>query len=385
MPRRRFALGRPWLWAALCAAAGFLWQAATVTSNYGGNWTALFCTGSTIPVPATLASEHVYVFPDSPGYDGQLYHYVAHDPLYRGQTGHAIPDPETRYRRILFPALAWALAAGRQAWIDWSYILLNLLFLAAGAWWLARYLEREKRPAAWSLLYLLAPATLISLDRLTIDLTLVSLTLGFVLYSAQRSDAKLYTVLVAAGLCRETGLLLTAAISIEEWLAGRRRRAIWFATAAAPALLWNVYVHFLVPPASPYEIVPGTGIVDTLLHPAAYRLVGAAKAAVLALDYAAWAGILLSMALAFRNLRRPELGPMRFAAPLWAVTALLMPRSVWADAYAAGRVFTPLLAFSALAAAHGGSRLGFLPLALAAPRVWVQLGPQALGILRAHS
>jgi len=86
-----------------------------------------------------------------------------------------------------------------------------------------------------------------------------------------------------------------------------------------------------------------------------------------------------------RNVRRPDLGPMRFAAALWALTALLMPRSVWVDAYAAGRVFMPLLVFSSLAAARGGSILGFAPLALAAPRIWAQIAPQALGILRTLS
>jgi len=62
------------------------------TSNYAGNWIALFGTGSASPPPRALAGEHIYVFPNNTGYDGQFYRYVAHDPLYCGEIGHAIPD-----------------------------------------------------------------------------------------------------------------------------------------------------------------------------------------------------------------------------------------------------------------------------------------------------
>ena len=69
--------------ALLCVAIGFAWQALTVHYNRGGNWTALFLSGSQFPVPPALSSENVYVFPDSGGYDGQMYHNVAHDPMLR--------------------------------------------------------------------------------------------------------------------------------------------------------------------------------------------------------------------------------------------------------------------------------------------------------------
>lgn len=50
--------------------------------SLGGNWTALFCTGSEFkPVPAPLRSDNIYIFQGTFGYDGQEYHYIAHDPF----------------------------------------------------------------------------------------------------------------------------------------------------------------------------------------------------------------------------------------------------------------------------------------------------------------
>ena len=37
--------------------------ACWVGFNYGGNWTALFCTGEKVPVPPQLEAEGIYLFP----------------------------------------------------------------------------------------------------------------------------------------------------------------------------------------------------------------------------------------------------------------------------------------------------------------------------------
>src|SRR5579863_5194379 len=66
----------------VCAALVFCWQWLTVHSNYQGSWTALFCTGAELHQPPELAGEHIYLFADSQGYDGQMYHFVAHDPFF---------------------------------------------------------------------------------------------------------------------------------------------------------------------------------------------------------------------------------------------------------------------------------------------------------------
>src|ERR1035441_1496801 len=179
---------RAWVPALIGTLLGLSWQLLTVHYNYGGNLTALFGTASPAPTPPSLAGEHIYVFPNSGGYDGQSYHYVAHDPLCRSDIGRAVPDPKIRYRRILLPGMAYLVALGRERWIDVSYIVCNLVFLFLGSWWLARLLIRLRIHPWFAALYVLVPASLISLDRLVGDLALTALCLGFAVFASRSEE-----------------------------------------------------------------------------------------------------------------------------------------------------------------------------------------------------
>lgn len=114
--------------AALCVCLVFAWQALTVHFNYGGNWTALYCTGEFHPTPPSLASEHIYVFPHSDGWDGQFYHYIAHYVFLRGEMQKYVDAPRLRFRRILVPSLAALLSAGNSSRVDTAYLAVILLF-----------------------------------------------------------------------------------------------------------------------------------------------------------------------------------------------------------------------------------------------------------------
>lgn len=72
--------GQCLLVALACGILVFCWQLLTVHYNYQDHWNALFCTGEQLPIPPQLASEHLYIFRGSYGYDGEYYHYIAHDP-----------------------------------------------------------------------------------------------------------------------------------------------------------------------------------------------------------------------------------------------------------------------------------------------------------------
>jgi hypothetical protein len=225
----------------LYALAGALlagcWQAATVHFNYRGNWTALFCTGSQFPVPPELAAG-TYTFQGSNGYDGQFYRYVAHDPWFQKGWSRYCDQPVLRRVRITLPALAWILAAGQDRAIDAAYIGVVLLSIGAGIYWLARYVAAQGGKAAWGLMFLLIPGTLISIDRLTIDIALIALTAAWVWYIRSDCAVGLYIVLVLAGLTRETGLLLTGACCVHALRDRRWRKAALYATAALPAAAW---------------------------------------------------------------------------------------------------------------------------------------------------
>ena len=381
LPDRR---GACVLSALVCVCIGLAWQVLTVHYNYGGNWTALFVTGSHFPVPRALASEHLYVLPNSVGYDGQMYHYVAHDPLMQRGFRDFIDNARLRYRRILLPALAFILAAGRQPAIDTSYIVSNLLFLFSGAWWLSRYLVLSEQSPALSILFVLVPAALISLDRLTVDLPLTALCIGAAYYAKIESRWRLYAVLVLAGLSRETGLVLTMAFCISRCAQHRFVQAALFSTAALPACLWYLFVDSRTSGLGVHwsNVTPLLGIVGTLIHPVQYPFSPAVNAIIVTEDYLTMAGIMVAAILAFSILRRNPFGYIEIAASLWAVGALFLPYAFWQDCCSGGRLFTPFLIFLVLS---GMPRLAIaraLPLILVSMRTWLQLVSPLFGIVR---
>ena len=86
-----------------CTAVGALFlllalagQSALVYRCYQGNWTGLFLTGDHREVPPQLAAENIYLFEGSTGYDGQYYHYIAHDPFRQRGLSEWVDVPGTR-------------------------------------------------------------------------------------------------------------------------------------------------------------------------------------------------------------------------------------------------------------------------------------------------
>ncbi|MCX6628700.1 MAG: hypothetical protein NTW28_13855 [Candidatus Solibacter sp.] len=352
------------------------WQLLVVNSRYGGNWTALFCTGSQFQVPPALAAESVYVFPNSTGYDGQMYHYVAHDPLARTDIGRYMDNSRARYRRILLPATAYLLAFGRQASVDSAYIAANLLFLFLGAWWLSRYLDSSGPEPRLAVLFVLAPAALISLDRLTVDLTFTSLCIGFALYVRLKQDANAWAVLALACLGRDTGFVLAAAACLALAVERRFAKAAAIATAVIPAAAWYGYVNLRTPDYSNEAfrgLIPFKGILETLLDPITYQLSGTVNAALRWLDRLELLGFVLAVLLGAWLVRRNGFGPMEAAIVLWSVTGLCLPRGFWEECDAGARVFTPLLIYVMLLSAPTARWKAVAPLLMVLPRVALQV------------
>ena len=371
--------------ALICVCVGLAWQLLTVHFTYGGNQTGLFVTGSRFPSPPSLVSENLYVLPNSTGYDGQMYHYVAHDPFLRRGFAAYVDSARLRYRRILLPGLAFILALGRQPAIDVSYIATNLLFLFLGAWWLGRYLAFLGHSPALSILLVLAPAVVTSLDRLTVDLSLTGLSMGFLYYARIESRWRLYALLVLACLSRETGFALTLAFCLSRLAPHRFAQAAFYSTTALPAGLWYLFVNSRTPDlGSVYgaELIPLAGIAKTLLHPFSYPFSPAVNGVITALDYLVMAGILMACCLAFSALYRNRAEYIEIAISLWALAALCLPYEFWQDCCSSGRVFTPLLILLVLPGVAHLSITRALPLILVSPRTWLQLVSPMLGIVR---
>jgi len=359
----------------------WLWQFATVHFNYGDNWTALFNTAPDWKRPEFLASENVYTFPaGSLGYDGQMYHFIAHDPWMRRGAIAAMDDPALRYRRILVPALAWALALGRDSAVHATYVSMILGFVFLGVYWLARAIEDRGRHPAWGLMFVIMPATLVSMDRMTVDVALAALTAGFVLYSNSRW--KILPILACAALTRETGLLLTAGYGV--FLLSRRRFAdlLWTAATILPAMLWYVYVLGQTPPETPAGIaglIPLAGWIERVAHPAVYPLPRWQALAAVELDYVALAGVALMWGHAAWLAWTRRWNARAAAIYVFAVAIVFIgSRSVWEDAFGYGRVVTPLMVL--LAAEDPQPRLAFGPVVLIDARIGLNFLRQIVGI-----
>ena len=357
----------------------FLWQWATVSANYGGNWTALFCTGSVRGIPPSLAAERIYQFQGSNGFDGSLYHYVAHDPLMRNPELKAYVDaPRYRYRRILVPGLAWLLALGRSQWIDPAYIAVCLLWIGLGVLWAAEMCLRLSVPAAWGLLFVFFPAVLVSVDRLVTDVAVAALAVGFVLYSAE-SSWRLVLVLVAAALARETGSLLLAGYCGYMLFERRWTLALRYAAAGIPAALWYLYIQMHTEAYAPFvSATPFSTLRAVLMTPIDYPAWVPLVPVLRVADMLVIAGLVLGLALAWVLIVRRCWRPECLAGFCFGVLGIFFfPQHV----YDSGRIYTPLLIFLAVQGLRRRSLLWFVPWLTQVPRVGMQMAPQVFGVV----
>jgi hypothetical protein len=373
--------------AVLAAILAFGWQALTVHFNYGGNWTALFCTGEKLSVPPPLETEGIYRFPGAIGYDGQFYHYMAHDPFLRRSFADYVDAPRLRYRRPLVPVAAHLLALGQDRFVDSALLAVIWITVLLGAYWTARLAALDGWHPAWGLAFLAVPAVIVAIDRTVVDATLAALTAGFVLYARRGPPWKLYVILVCAALTRETGWRLAAAYAI--FIAAERAwaRAAVFATSVLPSMGWTWWITGKV--SGDLGALPPGGLRYVLLHPQAlvparYENLGERLATALTvLDHLMLASVILAILLAIWLLGRKPRPAVAFAAAafaaLMAVTLILVTQG---DAYTWARLSSPLLVLLALAGMQRERVVYSAPLLLVTLRTAAQLAPQLQGVLR---
>ena len=373
--------------ALVAVALAFTWQALTVRYNYGGNWTGLFCTGASQRIPRDLLHEEIYALTDSHGFDGQFYHYIAHDPLLRTQLPGYVDSPRLRYRRILVPGLAHIVAAGRPQAIDAGYFAVVLLFVFLGAYWLSRYAVLNRRHPAWGFLFLLLPSTLASVDRMAADIALSALWVGFAVYATEGHDRRLTLVVALAPLARETGFAMIGTYCLWALWGKKPGQALQGAAAALPCLLWYVYLHRAVGPDVNGWVAFGFGgMPDAVLHPFPYPWSAAVNLLVTASDYLAAAGAVTAVALCLRfaAFRREDLLELATAVQgaLGLILVVFGSRDLWIHFYGFGRVLSPAVVLLALRSLARRRWSDLTPLALLMPRTALQFGGDAWRILR---
>lgn len=293
----------------------------------------------------------VYVHRDTGGYDGLYYAQIAHDPTLRDpELRRAIDDFPYRARRILAPALAWLLGAGRAEWIIPAYSLFNVaawLALAALLW---RILEVQSTRGLLAWAGLLFSAGVLGSVRLALTDNLALLLTASALYAAERWHGRLAVALLAASaLARETALLAVAALCKSPWLSAKNLARL--ALAAVPLALWLVYIRWQIGPGNPgwgNFTFPGAGLLEKI-HAAITALATVGDKPL------AWTTLLALVAIltqAIFILLRPRLEDRwwRLGAAYTALM-LFLGTAVWEGfPGAATRVLLPLhLAFTVLA------------------------------------
>lgn len=341
-------------WALAALAVLLLWQFLNVHYNRGGNWTALFLIGKDYPAPTELVAG-TYRFPGA-GYDGEMYRYVAHDPFLNHGYAHYVDGPQVRYRRILLPLLAYLLAAGHQPAIDASYIALADVFVFLGAYWLSRWATLGGLHPAWALAFLLVPATVVSMDRMTIDIALAAFTVAFALYWTDGAQWKIFVVLLLACLSRETGLLLVVGSCLFELRYRRFVRALFWACAALPTLAWYLFLRHVLPDTTYaglkawYGSKLSAGAFQQMLQPPHYPLPPVLELVARFGDVLALAGVVLGAILAILIfLRAHPPNPIAISALLFAAFVFALTSSVfWNDVNGYARLVSPLLILVAM-------------------------------------
>jgi hypothetical protein len=280
----RVAHAPAWLLPLIAAFAVYLVVGASVGTKVGdtGDPGALIVPGQDFADYARLPP-NIYVYPGT-GYDGQMYFYLAQDPLLTGKvasrgdkTAHDIDHIAYRYQRILLPALGWLTSWGHPRVLEWTLPLINLFAVLAAGFLLARFLAARGRSPWLSLVYMLSLGVMAGVVNDLADPLAASLFVAGVIWWVEERPTAAIAALTACLLARELYVIPVASVIVLELVRRRRQGWPWLIPLAVYAA-WQVYLRVAL--ASP--VVP-----DVAARPSPVPLLGAARKihAVLTSDY----------------------------------------------------------------------------------------------------
>ena len=187
------------------------------------------------------------------GYDGQFAYYIARDPLGAAEK---MDEPAYRYRRILYPALAWLLSAGGQAGLlPWALLGINLAASAAATGLLAWLLERHDARGWFAWLLPWSIGGLFALRGNLNEHLSLALALAGLAFLVRERPGLAAVAFALGGLAKEMALLF--AVGGVCWLLARRRREAALGLALGsigPLLVWSGFLPiWLEQPLFPSE------------------------------------------------------------------------------------------------------------------------------------
>jgi hypothetical protein len=264
--------------------------------------------------------------------DGQAFASLARDPLLaRPEVFRTDAEAAYRAQRPLLPYAAWALSFGRSGWVPPALALLAAAGTGLAVAGVAQLLIERRAPAKWSLLVLLFPGTYAALSYCGPEPLGCGLAIwGLVAWSKRRMVPAL-VLFALGGLCRETLLLVPAALLLVALRHRRMREFIGLASTFLPYVLWVGIVRLRVG-ALPTDAgrgrlgAPFTGMIDGL--------------SIATGETVAYAAICLAIGACALALARRD--PLCIVVAVNLAFATVMGSEVWINWPFFGRVFLPL-------------------------------------------
>jgi len=183
------------------------------------------------------------MLPETPGYDGQFFFTLAHDPLLKHpSTLSHLDDPKYRARRILLPGLGFLLALGQPELIPYTLALVNLLSWLLVGWVLVSRLSNAGLPVSLAVLGFCNLGVLYATGLSTSEVLAAALLLaGYECYQRQWLWSGL-ALLALAPLARETALVGVIAWGAA-WIYQKNSKNLGLSLLIpVPLLSWVAYV-----------------------------------------------------------------------------------------------------------------------------------------------
>jgi hypothetical protein len=260
----------------------------------------------------------------------------------------------------LYPALSALLALGREAWLPWVMLGVNVVAHSVGAGLLAYLLARfagRPRYALYALVYSVWVGEMFAVHfDLNEPLAMALGLAGIVLYHHERGWWAALCFVLAA-LTKDIGVVMMAGAAMHAWFAGRRRDFWLFGVSTVGAYVgWMVALRFLLgssmldtpmpPRLSPVPLIGLAGVRGL----SAGEALGIVELAMIA----AWLVIpaLVWGYMAFRSLRRDRAVLSAWLVIFGALFVVFLPKETYFDFAATMRVGVPVIAAILLYGAH---------------------------------
>jgi hypothetical protein len=278
--------------------------------------------------------------------------------------------------------------------VDAAYLLVIDLCVACGVFWLSLLALHFGRHPAWGLGFVAVPATAISVERLTVDVALAALTVGYTLYALRSRSGPTWVLLALAPLARETGLALLAVQAACASTARRWRELTAAILCGLPFLAWALYVASMTAsPTSGWLSLPFWGLIARTIAVFPEPVTGSQALVAMLLDYAGivgvWIALSQSVILLLPRLKpglgtlSENMGPVEWGVLCFALAAILLGSpEVWAGSYAFGRVLSPWAVFLLVAALRDCRYWFLLPCVLMGLHAAAQAAVHLVGMFR---